>query len=218
MAVSGGQGRPGGDCDFKLRTVRIRALCSVRLHGSRTPVALRTTYAGPHCILGYPFVPPLLRYWYEGGRARRSNAAFCRKGYSVFHCVLLWHCGSAALGSGPHGGRRHASSPASAAFKRPPPVIRNRSLSRTTPRPVGNPPVSAHCPPPRRPPLAYAYFCTCMLAALTGRSSGANAPGSFVPAMPQAHLRALSRWHFAARGRNPRPRAAQILLDKARRG
>ena len=43
-----------GDCDFRLRTVRIRAQCSVRLHGSRTPVALRATYAGPPWILLYP--------------------------------------------------------------------------------------------------------------------------------------------------------------------
>ena len=38
----------------RLRTVRLRAQCSVRLHGSRTPVALRATYAGPPWILLYP--------------------------------------------------------------------------------------------------------------------------------------------------------------------
>ena len=43
-----------GDCDFRLRTVRIRAQCSVRPHGCRTPVALRATYAGPPWILLYP--------------------------------------------------------------------------------------------------------------------------------------------------------------------
>ena len=50
-----------GDCDFRLRTVRIRAQCSVRLHGSRTPVALRATYAGPPWILLLPLETPPLR-------------------------------------------------------------------------------------------------------------------------------------------------------------
>ena len=60
-----------GDCDFRLRTVRLRAQCSVRLHGSRTPVALRATYAGPPWILLYP----LKRRRSARGRWRRGLAA-----------------------------------------------------------------------------------------------------------------------------------------------
>ena len=141
-----------GDCDFKLRTVSTRALCSVRLHSSCTPVALRTTYAGPHCILGYPFVPPLLRYWYEGGRARRSNAAFCRKGYSVFHCVLLWHAvvrrweAGRTAGGGtlppPHRRRSNARLPSYAIVPHPAPRrVRSAILpsALTVRRPGGRP-------------------------------------------------------------------------------
>ena len=46
--------RARGIAISRLRTVRLRAQCSVRLHGSRTPVALRATYAGPPWILLYP--------------------------------------------------------------------------------------------------------------------------------------------------------------------
>ena len=46
--------RARGIAISRLRTVRIRAQCSVRLHRSRTPVALRATYAGPPWILLYP--------------------------------------------------------------------------------------------------------------------------------------------------------------------
>ena len=47
-------GRSRGIAISRLRTVRIRAQCSVRLRGSRTPVALRATCAGPPWILLYP--------------------------------------------------------------------------------------------------------------------------------------------------------------------
>ena len=46
--------RDRGIASSRRRTVRLRAQCFVRLHGSRTPVALRATYAGPPWILLYP--------------------------------------------------------------------------------------------------------------------------------------------------------------------
>ena len=82
-----------GDCDFRLRTVRLRAQCSVRLHGSRTPVALRATYAGPPWILLYP----LKRRRSAGGLeaaercvlTRRSAAGARELGVALRSCVAL---------------------------------------------------------------------------------------------------------------------------------
>ena len=65
-----------GDCDFRLRTVRLRAQCSVRLQSSRTPVALRATYAGPPWLLCSPLCTAAapLRGWRRRGLAATRQA------------------------------------------------------------------------------------------------------------------------------------------------
>ena len=82
-----------GDCDFRLRTVRLRAQCSVRLHGSRTPVALRATYAGPPWILLYP----LKRRRSAEGLEAAGRGILTRRSALLQRVIGVALCSAAAL-------------------------------------------------------------------------------------------------------------------------
>ena len=142
MAVSGGQGGPGGIA------ISSSAPCAFALCApcGCTAAALQSRYARPtRALIVFSGTPLYRRCSAIGMKAAGRGVLTRRSAARGIVCFIAFFCDMRSGGVGKRAarGRRHASSPASAAFKRPPPVMRNRSLSRTTPRPVGNHPVTA---------------------------------------------------------------------------
>ena len=86
--------RDRGIAISRLRTVRLRAQCSVRLQSRRTPVALRATYAGPPWILLYPLKRRRSAMGWEAAErgilTRRSALLQWRRW--VGWCFAFCHC------------------------------------------------------------------------------------------------------------------------------